>query len=105
LQLAQELALRSDLVNDFKDTEVAERIQSWAGNGGSVAMAVCTDDIPAVLWTTKTLRTRGVVVNIGLPTKPIQFDASGVVSQEKSIKGFLVPTKMQIDEMLKGVDK
>jgi D-arabinose 1-dehydrogenase-like Zn-dependent alcohol dehydrogenase len=45
------------------------------------------------------------VINIGLPTKPIQFDAFDVVFQEKTVKGSLVASRSQIEEMLKVVDK
>lgn len=105
LALAQEFPLRADLVVDFNDSDAAEKIKSWAGKGGLAAIVVCTDDVPAVLWSTKTLRTRGVVVNIGLPTKPIEFDAFDVVFQEKVVKGSLVASKAQIKDMLKIVDK
>ncbi|KAE9379487.1 putative alcohol dehydrogenase [Stipitochalara longipes BDJ] len=105
LALAQELTLKADLVIDFNDKKAAEKTKSWAGKGGLAAIIICTDDVPAVLWSTQTLRTRGVVVNIGLPTKPLQFDSFDVVFQEKTIKGSLVATKAQIIEMLKVIDK
>lgn len=52
MALAQELALKADLVIDFNDSEAAEKIRSWAGNGGLAAIVVCTDEIPAILWST-----------------------------------------------------
>jgi D-arabinose 1-dehydrogenase-like Zn-dependent alcohol dehydrogenase len=97
--------LKADLVIDFNDSEAAEKIKSWAGKGGLAAVIVCTDDIPAILWSTKTLRTRGVVINIGLPTAPIQFDSFDVVFQEKTVKGSLVASIPQVVEMLKIVDE
>jgi len=105
MELAKELTLKADLVIDFNDSEAAEKIKAWAGKGGLPAIVICTDDVPAILWSTKTLKTRGVVVNIGLPTKPIQFDAFDVVFQEKVVKGSLVASKTQVQDMLKVVDK
>jgi len=105
LELAQSLTLKADLVVDFNDEKAAEKIKEWAGKGGLAAIVVCTDDIPAILWSTKTLRTRGTVVNIGLPTKPIQFDSFDVVFQEKTIKGSLVASRSQVEELLGIVDE
>jgi D-arabinose 1-dehydrogenase-like Zn-dependent alcohol dehydrogenase len=105
MALAQELTLKADLVVDFNDSGAAEKIKAWAGKGGLAAILVCTDDVRASLWSTKALRTHGVVVQIGLPTKPIEFDAFDVVFKEKAVKGSLVATKAQIEDMLKVVDK
>jgi D-arabinose 1-dehydrogenase-like Zn-dependent alcohol dehydrogenase len=105
LELAEELTLKADLVINFNDKDAAERIRKWAGKGGLPAIVICTDDVPVTIWSTKALRTKGVVVNIGLPTEPITFDAFDVVFQEKIIKGSLVATKPQIIEMLKVIDK
>lgn len=105
MELAQSLTLKADLVVDFNDSTAAEKIKSWAGKGGLPAIVVCTDDISAIQWSTKTLRTRGVVVEIGLPTAPIQFDAFDVVFQEKTVKGSLVASKAEVEEMLKIVAK
>jgi D-arabinose 1-dehydrogenase-like Zn-dependent alcohol dehydrogenase len=97
--------LKADLVVDFNDGEAAEKIKSWVGKGGLKAIIVCTDNVPAIAWSTKTLRPRGIVVNVGLPTKPIEFDSFDVVFQEKTIKGSLVASKSQIEEMLELIDK
>jgi D-arabinose 1-dehydrogenase-like Zn-dependent alcohol dehydrogenase len=105
MALAQEFPLKADLVINFNDSKGAEKIKSWAGKGGLAAVLVCTDDVPAVLWSTKILRTRGVVVNIGLPTKPIEFDAFDIVFQEMTVKGSLLASVAQVKEMLKIVDK
>jgi len=105
LELAQELTLKADLVIDFNDSEAVEKIKSWAGKGGLAGVIVCTDDIPAIKWSTQIIRPRGVVVNIGLPTKSIEFDSFDVVFQEKTVKGSLVASPSQIDDMLKVVDK
>jgi len=69
MALAQEFPLKADLVVDFNDSKAAEKIKSWVGKWGLAAVIVCTDDIPVILRSTKILRTRGVVINIGLPTK------------------------------------
>jgi D-arabinose 1-dehydrogenase-like Zn-dependent alcohol dehydrogenase len=104
MTLAQELTLKADLVIDFNDSKAADKIKSWAGKGGLAAIVVCTDDIPAITWSTQTIRPRGVMVNIGLPTKPIEFDSFDVVFAEKTIKGSLVASKSQVEDMLKVVD-
>ena len=104
-ELAQELTLKADLVVDFNDSEAADKIKSWVGKGGLAAIVVCTDHVPAIKWSTTTLRARGTVINIGLPTVPIEFDSFDVVFQEKTIKGSLVASKEQIVEMLKLIDK
>ena len=105
MTLAQELTLKPDLVIDFNDGKAADKIKSWVGKGGFSAIIVCTDDIPGILWSTKGLRVQGVVINIGLPTTPIKFDAFDVVFQEKTVKGSLVATVAQVEDMLKVVDK
>lgn len=105
LQLATENKLKADLVVDFNDPEGADKIKKFAGKGGLPAIVICTDDIPAIYWSTKAVRTRGTVVEIGLPTKPIGFDSFDVIFQEKTIKGSLVATRSQIEEMMEIVDK
>jgi D-arabinose 1-dehydrogenase-like Zn-dependent alcohol dehydrogenase len=92
MALARELTLKADLVIDFNDSEAAENIKAWAGKGGLAAILVCTDDVPASLWSTKALRTHGVAVQVGLPTKPIEFDAFDVSFKEQAVKGPLVAT-------------
>jgi D-arabinose 1-dehydrogenase-like Zn-dependent alcohol dehydrogenase len=105
MTLAQELTLKADLVVDFNDGKAADTIKSWAGKGGLAAIVVCTDDLSAITWSIQTIRPRGVMVNIGLPTKPIEFDSFDVVFAEKTIKGSLVASKSQVEDMLKTVDK
>jgi D-arabinose 1-dehydrogenase-like Zn-dependent alcohol dehydrogenase len=105
LDLAQELTLKADLVVDFNDPEAIQKIKSWAGKGGLKAIIVCTDHVPAIIWSTKTLRTRGIMVNIGLPTVPLEFDSFDIVFQEKTVRGSLVANVSQIEEMLRVVDK
>lgn len=105
MALAQELTLKADLVIDFNDGKAADKIESWAGKGGLSAIIVCTDDIPAILWSTKALRVQRVVINIGLPTKSIPFDAFDVGFQDKTVKGSLVATVAQVEDMLKVVDE
>jgi D-arabinose 1-dehydrogenase-like Zn-dependent alcohol dehydrogenase len=104
LELAQELTLKADLAVDFNDSEAATKIRAWAGKGGLAAIIVCTDNLPAILWSTKALRTRGTVVNIGLPTTPIGFDSFDIVFQEKTIKGSLVANVAMVKDMLKVVE-
>jgi D-arabinose 1-dehydrogenase-like Zn-dependent alcohol dehydrogenase len=103
-ELAQELTLKADLVIDINDGTAVETIKSWAGKGGLATIIVCTDSLPAITWSVQTLRVRGVVVNIGLPTTPIAFDAFDVVFKEKIVKGSLVANVAQVKDMLKVVD-
>jgi len=105
MELSQELTLKADITVDFNDAEAAEKIKAWAGKGGLAAVIICTDDLPAILWSQNTLRTRGVIVNLGLPTKPIQFEPFDLVFQEKTVKGSLVASKSQVEDMLKIVDE
>lgn len=105
LELAQELTLKADLVVDFTDSEATSKINSWAGKGGLAGVIICTDDLAAIKWSTQILRPRGVVVNIGLPTKPIEFDTFDVVFQEKVVKGALIATRAPVEEMMRVVDK
>jgi len=103
--LAQELTLKADLVVDFNDSEAANKVKEWAGHGGLPAVVVATDDRPAIYWSTSIVKTRGTVINLGLPTEPIGFDSFDVVFQEKTVKGSLVATKSQIEDMLRVIDE
>lgn len=104
-ELAQSLTLKADLVVDFNDPEAADKVKSWAGKGGLAAVVVCTDDIPAVLFSSKNIRTRGTIVNIGLPTKPIEFDSLHIVFQKKTTKCSLVASREQVEERMKAVNE
>lgn len=105
LELAQGLTLKADAVFDFNDSEAADKIKAWAGKGGLAAIMICTDVVPAALWSTKALRTRGTVINIGLPTKSLDFDSFDLVFQEKTVKGSLVANVSQVKDMLKVIDE
>ncbi|KAF1987249.1 alcohol dehydrogenase GroES-like domain-containing protein [Aulographum hederae CBS 113979] len=105
LELAQEAGLKADLTVDFNDKDATEKIKKWAGKGGLPAIVCCTDDAPAIVWSTKALRTFGVLINLGLPATTIQFEPFDLVFQEKTIKGSLVATITQVEEMMKIVDK
>lgn len=104
-ELAQENSLKADLVVDFNDSEATEKIKAWAGKGGLPAVVVSTDDVPAIKWSTTILKPYGVCVPLGLPTAGFSFDAFDVVFQMRTIKGSLVASKSQVEDMLKVVAK
>jgi D-arabinose 1-dehydrogenase-like Zn-dependent alcohol dehydrogenase len=92
-------------VVDFNDKDSAEKIRDLVGKGGLAAIVCCTDSQEAITWSLGALRTRGTLVEIGLPVEHIKFDSFDLIFQEKSIKGSLVATKDQVENMLQVVDK
>lgn len=102
--LAQELTLKADFVVDFDDPDATKKVKSWTETGGLPAVVVCTDRVEAIQWSGRILRSRGTIVELGLPTEPIKFDAFDIIFQEKTIKGSLVATKPQVETMLKFID-
>jgi D-arabinose 1-dehydrogenase-like Zn-dependent alcohol dehydrogenase len=103
--LAKELTLKADLVVDFNDPEAINKVKSWTGKGGLPAVVVCTDKVEAIQWSGRILRSRGTIVEIGLPTDPIKFDTFDIIFQEKTIKGSLVASKPQVETMLQVIDR
>jgi D-arabinose 1-dehydrogenase-like Zn-dependent alcohol dehydrogenase len=103
--LATELTLKADLVVNFDDPEAIEKVKSWTGKGGLPAVVVCTDKVEAIQWSGRILRSRGTIVEIGLPTDPIKFDTFDIIFQEKTIKGSLVASKSQVETMLEVIDR
>lgn len=103
--LAEEMSLKADLILDYNDSEAIEKIKSWAGNGGLAGIIVCTDDVPASMWSLKTLRPHGVCVPLGLPVSGFQFDAFDTVFQALTIKGSLVASMSQVRDMMDVVAK
>jgi D-arabinose 1-dehydrogenase-like Zn-dependent alcohol dehydrogenase len=102
--LAQELTLKADLVVDYNDPEAITKVKAWTGKGGLPAVVVTTDKVDAIQWSGRILRSRGTIVEIGLPTDPIKFDTFDIIFQEKTIKGSLVATKPQVETMLQLID-
>ncbi|KAL1631093.1 hypothetical protein SLS56_004619 [Neofusicoccum ribis] len=109
LELASEAgpeALRADAVVDFKADDAAEQVAQFAGEGGAVAaVIVCTESVEATEWSLKLLQPHGVVVPLGLPVEGFHFNAFDIVFKELIVRGSLVATKGQVDEMLAVVDK
>ena len=101
--LATEFGLKADLVVDTADASPVNKIKSWAGNGGLAAVIVCTDDVEATKWSLTTLRPHGVAVPLGLPPSGFQFDAFAMIFSELVLKGSLVSTRGQAEEMMKVV--
>ena len=101
--LATEFALKADLVVDTADSEAAERIKTWAGRDGLAAVIVCTDDVEITDWSLTTLRPHGVAVPLGLPPAGFKFSAFTMVFNELTIKGSLVATKHQVEDMIRVV--
>ncbi|KAI5235197.1 alcohol dehydrogenase GroES-like domain-containing protein, partial [Aureobasidium subglaciale] len=101
--LAIEPALRADLVVDYNDDEALTQIKSWSGRGGLAAIIVCTDDVEATAWSLKTLRTHGVCMPLGLPGEGFRFDAFDLVFKELVVKGALVATQSQVEDMMQVV--
>ena len=104
LKLSQSLTLKADLVVDINSPDAITTIKSWTGKGGLPAIVVCTDSVSAIKWSPLALRTRGTVVEIGLPVEPIKFDSFDLIFQEKKIVGSLVASRGQVEDMLKVVD-
>ncbi|KAF2094850.1 alcohol dehydrogenase GroES-like domain-containing protein [Rhizodiscina lignyota] len=103
--LAQGFPLKADLVLSEFDDHALEKVKKWSGGAGLAAIVVCTDHNSAIQWSTKALRPRGVCVPLGLPVDGWKLDAFDVIFQEKTIKGSLVSTKSETDDMLACVDK
>lgn len=103
--LAQELPLKADLVVDFNDKEATEKIKKWAGDGGLPALVITTDSNDASNWALSTMRPHGVAVPLGLPVPNVQFDSFALVFQQLTLKGSLLSSREQAEEMMKVVAK
>ncbi|KAK4904968.1 hypothetical protein LTR49_025675 [Elasticomyces elasticus] len=103
--LAKELPLPADLVIDFHDKDVVSKIKTWAGKDGVAAVIVCTDNVPAIEWSFNILRVHGTVVPIGLPVGGFKFDAFTLIFSELVIKGSLVATRPQVEDLMTVVAK
>ena len=101
--LAAEAVLKADLVIDSTDPEAVQKIKSWTGRDGLAAVIVCTDNVDAIEWSFDTLRPHGVAVPVGLPTVPIKLSAFTLIFSELVIKGSLVATREQAEDMMKVV--
>ena len=103
-ELAMEHDLKPDLVVAFNDEDAQKKVD-LGGKGGLAGIVCCTDKQEAITWCLGALRTKGTLVEIGLPVEHIKFDSFDLIFQEKKIVGSLVSTKAQMLEMLKVVEK
>lgn len=102
-ELAAEAALPADLVVDFNDPKAADKVKQWAGRDGLAAVIVCTDSVPGTEWSLNLLRPHGVCVPVGLPVEGFHFSAFTLIFAELEIKGSLVATQQQVEDMMKVV--
>lgn len=103
--LAGEVPLPADLVVDYNDKDSVTKIKEWAGRDGVAAVLVTTDNIEATHWSLEILRPRGICVPIGLPVEGFKFSAFNLIFQEKIIKGSLVASRNEVEDMMAIVAK
>ncbi len=101
--LATEFRLKADKVIDYGDPDAVEKIKTWAGRDGLAAVIVCTDNVEATEWSLNVLRPHGVAVPLGLPPAGFKFSAFTVIFNELVIKGSLVATRDQVEDMMRLV--
>lgn len=104
--------LSPDLILDSTTTakeeegqDIRRRIFSFTGGEGVAAAIVCTDARDITAWTLSILRIGGVVVPLGLPPQPWQFDPSLLVFRELTVRGSYVASADATKEMLEVVKK
>ncbi len=101
--LATEFDLKADLVLDPGEADTVATIKKWSGRDGLAAVIICTDDKDITKWSLNTLRPHGVAVPLGLSTSGFEFDAFLMVFGELTVKGSLVSSRIQAEEMMKVV--
>lgn len=104
-QLAAEVPNPADIVIDPTEEGSLDKARSWAGKMGLAGAIICTDIHEATIWTLQAVRPRGVVVEIGLPTKPFPVEAFNLVFREIVFKGSLLSNRQQAEDMMKAVAK
>jgi D-arabinose 1-dehydrogenase-like Zn-dependent alcohol dehydrogenase len=65
--LAVEAELKADLVVDYNEKDATKKITEVVGKGGLAAVLCTTDAQDAITWSPSALRTKGTLVEIGLP--------------------------------------
>lgn len=103
LALATEFQLKADLVIDYTDNKAIDKVKTWTGQDGLAAIIVCTESVEATDWSLKTLRPHGVAVPLGLPPSGFKIDAFTMIFNELTLKGSLVSTRQQAEDMMKIV--
>jgi D-arabinose 1-dehydrogenase-like Zn-dependent alcohol dehydrogenase len=101
--LAKSVPLPADLVVDYNAPDVIEQIQHWSGQDGLSAIIVCTDNIEATEWSLETLAVHGTCVPLGLPPSGWKFNAFTAIFKELTIRGSLVASREQCEDMMKAV--
>jgi D-arabinose 1-dehydrogenase-like Zn-dependent alcohol dehydrogenase len=100
-----EVPLKPDVVVDPTEESAQEKLKQWAGGVGLAGVIICTDKHEATTWALKAVRTRGIVVEIGLPVDPFPVDAFNLIFRELTYKGSLVSSKEQAQDMMQTVAK
>lgn len=84
--LAQAKALGSDLIfNSLRNKDYIQQLRTVT-NGGAHAAAVFSASQAAYTSATKILQIEGVLMVVGLPSKPIQFDSLELMRKLYRIK-------------------
>lgn len=100
LELAKSLPHPPDLVIDFNDRDAVSKIKTWAGRDGVAAVLGCTDKVEATEWSLNILRPGGICVPVGLPVEPFRISAFTLNFQQHTVKGSLVATRNQVQDMM-----
>lgn len=103
--LAAEVPVKPDLILDPHEKDAEDKLKEWADKLGPAGIMICTDYIEATTWALKQLRPRGIAVELGLPTKPFEFEPFKLVFDETQIRGSVVANKEQTAEMMRAVAK
>lgn len=101
--LATQMPLKADMVVDPSEPDVIDKIKGFVGREGLAGILICTDNVEATDWSLNTLRPHGVAVPLGLPPSGFHFDAFTMVFKELVLKGSLVASHDQVEDMLKLV--
>ncbi|KAF2652209.1 alcohol dehydrogenase GroES-like domain-containing protein [Lophiostoma macrostomum CBS 122681] len=96
-------SLNADLVIDSRSPNALSDIKKWAGGSGLPAVVCCTDDVSVIEWGLELLRPQGVYVPLGLPTESLRFDSFTLIFKELTIKGSVVSTRKEAQDMLRCV--
>lgn len=103
--LAAEVPLKPDLIVDPNQEGAQAMLKQWTGGLGLAGVIICTDKHEATTWALQAIRTRGIAVEIGLPTDPFPLDAFNLVFREIVYKGSLVSSRTQAEDMMQTVAK
>jgi D-arabinose 1-dehydrogenase-like Zn-dependent alcohol dehydrogenase len=103
-ELAVEFPLKADFVVDNTKDDAEAKIKEWAGDGGLPGIVVCVDRVPVIKWGLELLRPNGIYVPLGLPSPDmLEFNSFTLIFKSLTIKGSLVATQKNAQEMLNTV--